>query len=496
MKATTHDVHKATVSPVGVFTDGRRLHASATELRSDSQTLTSYQGSRYVAPMGRNADNQVTTLLDQAAPFTRLSGGQLLVISGPDRGESAPVDAAAVTVGSNPACTLTLTDKTVSRQHLEAQWTQAGLLLRDAGSTNGCFFEGSRFRELTVQFGAEFKVGRTVLKFVPHEEAVEPELSESHAFGSLVGQDQKMRRLFALLTDIAATEATVIIEGETGTGKELVAEEIHNHSKRTDRPFVVFDCGSVPHDLIESSLFGHVKGSFTGAVADRQGAFAEANTGTVFLDEIGELQLDLQPALLRVLDKRAVRKVGGNQYEKVNVRVVAATNRDLRQEVARKAFREDLYYRLAVIRITLPPLRERGADIPFLARHFVQKFSPPGQELRIRPEDMTRLQRHGWPGNVRELRNVLERACILRHDDSINLDEALTEESQPSLGIRTDLPFKEAKGQLVEMFEREYIVDLMRRHQMNLSSAAREAQIDRKHLRELMRKYGLEGKRS
>ena len=253
----------------------------------------------------------------------------------------------------------------------------------------------------------------------------------------------------------------------------------------------MFDCGSVPRELIESALFGHVKGSFTGAITDRRGAFAEAHGGTIFLDEIGEMALDLQPSLLRVLDKRAVRRVGSNPYEKIDVRVVAATNRDLRAEVAKKAFREDLYYRLAVIRLSVPPLRERGSDIPLLIEYFINRFSP-GKPLRVSPEDMARLRRHAWPGNVRELRNVIERACLLARGEYINLDDALHEEPTPSLGIRTDLPFKEAKGQLVEMFEREYIEDLMRRHKMNLSAAAREAQIDRKHLRELIRKYDLD----
>ncbi|MEO8553861.1 MAG: sigma 54-interacting transcriptional regulator, partial [Kofleriaceae bacterium] len=209
----------------------------------------------------------------------------------------------------------------------------------------------------------------------------------------------------------------------------------------------------------------------------------------IFLDEIGEMALDLQPSLLRVLDKRAVRKVGSNTYEKIDVRVVAATNRDLRAEVAKKSFREDLYYRLAVIRVSVPPLRERGSDIPLLIQHFVSSFGP---GLTVTPEDLARLVRHSWPGNVRELRNVIERACLLARGSSINLEDALVTESAPALGIRTDLPFKEAKGQLVEMFEREYIEDLMRRHKMNLSAAAREAQIDRKHLRELIRKYGLD----
>jgi len=443
--------------------------------------------------MRRLHPDQVTGLLTDLPVFTRQKGGRFVIVRGPDRGDSVAVDDhAVVTFGASPSCTVTLTDKTVSRQHLEAEAADDGVILRDLDSTNGTFFEGSRIKEITIRFGAEFKLGRTVVKYVPQEEPVEPAASESFCYGSMVGQDPKMRRLFALLDDIADTDTTLIIEGETGTGKELVAEEVHNHSRRRDGPFVVFDCGAVPGELIESSLFGHVKGSFTGAIADRQGAFAEANGGTIFLDEIGELNMELQPALLRVLDKRTVRPVGGNNYQKVDVRVIVATNRDLRQEVAQRNFREDLYYRLAVIRIQLPSLRERGQDIPYLAQHFVDLFSPKDNPLQLRPEDMARLQRYGWPGNVRELRNVIERACVLRRDDYVTLDEGFGEEAAPSLGIRTDLPFKEAKGQLVELFEREYVVDLMRRHKMNLSSAAREAQIDRKHLRELIRKYSID----
>ncbi len=443
-----------------------------------------------MAPIDKT--NVTSLLLEDAPAFTRqVTGGSFVVIKGPDRGEQVPLRDKPVTFGSAPSCDLVLSDKTVSRRHLMAMREGQDVILRDQGSTNGTFIQGSRFKEITIGYGAEVKLGRTVLKYLPEEEVVEPQASDSDMFGSLVGRDLKMRRLFKLLEDVAKNDATVLIEGETGTGKELIAEEIHNHSPRRDGPFVVFDCGAVPRELIESALFGHVKGSFTGAITDRKGAFAEGNGGTIFLDEIGELPLELQPTLLRALDKKAVRRVGSNTYEKVDVRIVAATNRDLRAEIAAKAFREDLYYRLAVIRVTLPALRERGGDIPILVEYFIKHFSA-GRNLVITPDDMARIQRHSWPGNVRELRNVIERACVLSKGDTLNLDDAFSETAAPALGIRTDLPFKEAKGQLVELFEREYIVDLMRRHKMNLSAAAREAQIDRKHLRELIRKYGLD----
>jgi DNA-binding NtrC family response regulator len=413
------------------------------------------------------------------------------VIQGPDRGETVTLGEQPISFGSAPSCDLVLSDKHVSRKHLVAERQGDEVVLKDQGSTNGSYFAGTRFKEISVGFGAEIKVGRTVLKYLPDEVPVEPEASEDFAFGALVGRDVKMRRLFRLLEDVARGESTVLIEGETGTGKELVAEELHGHSPRRGGPFVVFDCGAVPGELIESALFGHLKGSFTGAVGDRKGAFGEAHGGTIFLDEIGELPLELQPTLLRALDKKAIRRVGSNTYEKVDVRIVAATNRDLRAEIANKAFREDLYYRLAVIRVTLPALRERGSDIPFLVEHFVKQFAGE-RTLAITPDDVARLCRHAWPGNVRELRNVLERACVLSRGESLNLDDAFAESGPTPVGFRTDLPFKEAKGQLVEQFEREYIVELMRRHKLNLSAAAREAQIDRKHLRELLRKYGMD----
>tara|TARA_R110002096_G_scaffold16898_14_gene58191 strand:- start:30430 stop:31782 length:1353 start_codon:yes stop_codon:yes gene_type:complete len=441
-----------------------------------------------------------TQLLDDLPAFSRQAqGGAFLAIAGPDRGDSTSIrEGQEVYFGSSTDCQMRLTDKTVSRRHLKAVMKDNKAILIDQGSTNGTFIHGSRFKEISIGHGAEFKLGRTVIKYLPEEEIVTPEPSPDQNFGQLIGGDTKLRQLFKLMSDIAPTQATCLIEGETGTGKELIAEELHNHSDRKNGPFVVFDCGSVPRELIESALFGHMKGSFTGAVSDRKGAFAEAHGGTIFLDEIGEMAIDLQPSLLRVLDKRAIRRVGSNTYENIDVRVVAATNRDLRAEVQEKNFREDLYYRLAVIRLSVPPLRERGNDIPVLVEHFMSRFAPsgtPGQsKLRLTPEDMQTLQRHDWPGNVRELRNAVERACLLANGEYISLDDALLQsgDAGPAMGVRTDLPFKEAKGQLVEMFEREYIEDLMTRHSMNLSAAAREAQIDRKHLRELIRKYDLD----
>src|SRR5262245_22692123 len=265
-------------------------------------------------------EKTATRVIDLGATIVRQLGrGRLLIVKGPDRGESIAIGDAAITLGSGAGCDVQLADPTVSRRHLGVEPGQEGVVLRDLGSTNGSFVQGARFQELTLGFGTEVTIGQTVLKYVPSEEALELAPSDEESYGSLAGRDPKLRKLFRLLADVAASDATVLIEGETGTGKELFAEEIHRHSARKAGPFIVFDCGAVPKELIESALFGHLRGAFTGAVTDRPGAFEEADGGTLFLDEIGELAPEVQPALLRALDKRAVRPVGGTSYSQVSV---------------------------------------------------------------------------------------------------------------------------------------------------------------------------------
>ena len=391
-----------------------------------------------VSPAAFGRDANSTSVLDETPEFTRQRpGGVFLVISGPDRGEQAVLRDSSVTVGSAPGCELVLSDRTVSRRHITASLENHQVVVRDLSSTNGSFTHGSRFKEITIGYGAELKLGKTVLKFLPQEEVLEPTESSEEHFGQLLGRDTKMRRLFGLLRDIAPSDTTVLIEGETGTGKELIAEEIHHHSRRASGPFVVFDCGAVPRDLIESTLFGHVKGAFTGAISDRKGAFAEAHGGTIFLDEIGELGLDLQPALLRALDKRAVRRVGGNAYEQIDVRVIAATNVDPAAAVKSGKLREDLYYRLNVFTIGLPPLRDRKEDLPLLVQTFVEEFNQRDQKAvkAVDPEAMRRLEAYHWPGNVRELRNVIERAVILAKGDFIEAKHLppLSSERRPAV---------------------------------------------------------------
>jgi len=331
----------------------------------------------------------------------------------------------------------------------------------------------------------------------------------------MIGKDARMRAIYAMVERIAPTDTTVVVTGETGTGKEVVARTLHDLSRRQRGPFIVFDCGAVPENLIESELFGHEKGAFTGATNARQGVFEMAQGGTVFLDELGELGLDLQPKLLRVLEQREVKRVGGVRPTKVDVRVVAATNRDLEAEVRAGRFREDLFYRLNVVRLELPPLRARPGDVPLLVRHFLSHgaFNElPGGGRRVRDVSRTALEHlcaHAWPGNVRELSNVIERAVSFAETDEIraeDLPESISGLSNTPLGLDSTnvelrLPsiappdvrgaFKGAKDQWVQSFEREYIESLLRRNDGNISHAAREAEIDRKYFRKLMKKYAI-----
>ena len=327
-----------------------------------------------------------------------------------------------------------------------------------------------------------------------------------------------MRELFGILEKIGPTGVTAIIEGETGTGKEVVANAIHRASDRENGPFIVFDCGAVPDNLIESELFGHEKGSFTGAIMTRQGLFEMAQGGTIFLDELGELNIDLQPKLLRVLEQREVRRVGSTKPIKVDVRVIAATNRNLEEEVKAGRFREDLFYRLSVVRIFLPPLRERLEDIPILVDAFLKNAAFNRlADGRQRATSMTgeakeSLTRYRWPGNVRELVNVVERACSFCDNGIIELKDlpshvtgiqgamatssavaaAISASTLGSSGSNNGRPFKEAKEEIVSNFEREYIRGLLEKNEFNISHAAREADIDRKYFRKLMRKYEID----
>ncbi|MEZ4437014.1 MAG: sigma 54-interacting transcriptional regulator [bacterium] len=424
-------------------------------------------------------------------------------------------DQAIVTLGSMEDNDLVLDDDTVSRYHCRILQEETAYVLQDLGSTNGSFIDGVRIKEAYLAPGCTVELGNTRIGFQSFDEEVQIRPSEEERFGDIIGANVQMRKIFGILEKIAPTDTTVVIEGETGTGKEVVAQTIHKQSGRAERPFVVFDCSAVPANLIESELFGHEKGSFTGAIMARPGLFEMAHGGTIFLDELGELSLDLQPKLLRVLETREVRRVGGVRPVKVDVRVIAATNRRLEEEVRAGRFREDLYYRLSVVRLFLPPLRDRREDIALLVRHFLRvgRFNKaPDGALRVGALGravLEALRAYDWPGNVRELLNVIERACSFAETDTIELSDLppnlIESEHMQRLhqlrpqvvpaeadGVADMGPFKDAKEKWVASFERDYIRTLLERNEYNISHAAREADIDRKYFRKLMKKYGIE----
>ena len=453
--------------------------------------------------MGYGADpvSEVTSTIARAMPRQiHIRKGRLSAITGADKGRSWELDSDVVRIGTNLANEVVLQDGTVSRRHAEVVRTPHGVILRDTDSTNGTFVGDLRIREVFLTPETRFRVGQTEMVFAPQDEVIVITPSDKSRLMDLVGESMAMRQVFSIIERVAPTSLTVLITGETGTGKELASRAMHRLSKREDEPFVVFDCGAAPESLIESELFGHEKGAFTGAVASREGVFEAAHGGTLFLDEIGELPLDLQPKLLRVLEQRELRRVGGSKVRAVDVRVVAATNRDLLQEVRAGRFREDLYYRLAVVELHLPPLRDRIEDLPMLVSHLLSRAQTGGARVRAVEDQVIALfQAWRWPGNVRELANVVERAIPFTDGPIVTLEalpDAFRSGHPRSPGAQAvqataDMPFKDAKEKLIEAFERQYLIDLIERHGGNVSKAARAADMDRKSIARLMRKHGI-----
>jgi transcriptional regulator with GAF, ATPase, and Fis domain len=434
----------------------------------------------------------------------------LRVKGGPDRGAQVQVARPRITVGRSGVNDLVLTDTSVSGTHCEIVIGDRGVLLVDLGSTNGTTVNGLRVKEAWIEPGMVLSCGKTDIEFLSADE-VEIPLYEKDQFGALWGASPAMREVFAVLEKVAKTDMSVLIGGETGTGKELVARALHDESNRADKSFVVLDCGSLPRELAEAAILGHKKGSFTGAVNDRAGAFEEANGGTVFLDEIGELPLDLQPKLLRVLDRREVQRIGESQVRPVDVRVIAATHRDLRKMVGAGQFREDLYFRLSVMTVELPPLKERGEDILLLAEKFLEDFKRVhGTAPVLNDEARSALLEEPWQGNVRQLKNTIERAAYLarggmvqpadlhlgRRERRMISSASDADASEGSSGPSFDeelysQPFKEAKQVMVDGFERQYFRRLLDKTDHNLSRASAEAGITRYYLRELLKRLGM-----
>jgi transcriptional regulator with PAS, ATPase and Fis domain len=413
---------------------------------------------------------------------------RLVVDEGPDAGEKHVSSGERVVVGTHESANLVLHDETVSRFHLEIEISDDAAILRDLGSRNGTTVDGVRAIAVHLRDGAFIRIGRTALRFELRGDDVVMPISAANRFGTLVGQSAAIRRIFSVLERAASSDAAVLLEGETGTGKEAAAESIHAASARRGQPLLVVDCGAIPPDLLEAELFGHEKGAFTGAASAREGIFEAANGGTVFLDEIGELAPELQPKLLRVLEKKQVRRLGNARFQPVDVRIVAATNRSLREEVNQKRFRSDLYYRLAVVEVRLPPLRERPEDIPLLVDAVLDTLGVTGAEAdAMRSADsIASLGRHRWSGNVRELRNYVERCIALRERIPLAGAEA-ADERLPDC----DRPLKEAREHWTRALERRYLEEALRRHDDNVSAAARAAQVDRMHFYRLLWRHGL-----
>jgi DNA-binding NtrC family response regulator len=519
---------------------------------------------------------EVQTALSVAEPgLPTERKGQLTILNGARAGTVVEVSKEHVRAGKGEDNDVVLPDATVSRDHFELIQQGDAYLIRDLNSTNGLWLDQHRIREAFLRPGSVIKAGDIQLRFEPLFKPMAVSAWPEQKFGALVARSQRMRELFSMLNRLSATDATVLILGETGSGKGAVSRAIHDASPRKAKPFVVLDCGAIADNLIESEIFGHERGAFTGATATRKGALELAAGGTLFIDELLELRLDLQPKLLRALEEREFRRVGSSQTIKLEARVIAASQRDLWQQVQLGKFREDLYFRIAVFTLPIPPLRDRPEDIPLLAENFVKQI--PGAELaKLTPQIMWRLQQHNWPGNVRELRNVVERALYLADGDDpqslftgvtafpssrpnnsilpaagaavpapVPVAAARPHRSTPSnplpvqqpapaasspalptfhisvgapssgmppsvvpsggfpqpvlseggttlvLSAELDIPFKEAKEKLLEAFEPVYIKRLMERTHGQVSAAAREAGIDRKHLYTLLKKYGL-----
>jgi DNA-binding NtrC family response regulator len=426
---------------------------------------------------------------------------RVLVTEGPDRGLEVEVPSTKLTIGTASHNDLVLTDSTVSRRHCIIAVEGDRYVLRDLDSTNGTVVDGTPVREAFLAPGARIRLGDTELVFQPRKKWERVDALHADHFGGLYGTTDVMRRVLSILARLAPTDLACILVGETGTGKELAARAIHDHGARAGKPFVIVDCGAISDNLVESELFGHERGAFTGADRQRVGAFEAAHGGTVFLDEIGELPLDLQPKLLRVLERKEIKRVGGTRMQEVDVRVVAATHRDLPAMVAGGTFREDLYYRLAEVVVELPPLRDRLGDLPLIVARMLEEM---GEQRTLSADALAALARRPWSGNVRELRNVLKRAVVLATSpvltaSDLALDAApVARDSSPGLvappsplEVAEDLPLKDARDRWVAPMEREYLLRVLRRCGGDLDKAAEEAGIHRKSLERLLRQHGL-----
>jgi DNA-binding NtrC family response regulator len=435
--------------------------------------------------------------LEEAAGGLSRHRLKLTVAGGPDAGTHCDVVGARVSVGTAGTNDLRLTDDTVSRHHCEIVARGDCYAVRDLGSTNGTLVEGVSIFEAPLAAGARLILGDSELVFEPTHTWVPIGESQAEHFGELYGATPAMRKVFSLLEKVASVSLTCLVVGETGTGKEIAARAVHELSNRANGPFVILDCGAVNENLILAELFGHERGAFTGADRSRIGAFERANGGTILLDEIGELPLELQPKLLRVLERKEVTRIGAGDPIELDVRVLAATHRDLGAMVEAGTFREDLLYRLAEVVVRMPPLRDHREDIPLLANRILQQLDGPKRTLA--PDAVAHLFEQAWSGNVRELRNLVRRAAalstatVLQRDsfdrsDQVRPNPPSSHPPPPLVGVVPDrLSLREAR----RMAEQDYLAKLVARYGPDLDLAAAHAGIHRKSLERLIRQRGV-----
>jgi DNA-binding NtrC family response regulator len=444
--------------------------------------------------------DEVTTLLSRRMDTTEPAPVvfRLTVIEGPDEGAAVAVDGACasrVLVGTSPACGLRLADREVSRRHAALDTEGPMLRIVDLGSKNGTWVHGIRVLEGLLGGGETVRVGATTLRVEASTLAARPVVPAAVRFGRFVGGSTEVRRLYTLCERLAQSSLPVVIEGETGTGKEVLAEALHEQGARAAGPFVVFDCTQVAPTLVESELFGHERGAFTGAVAARRGVFEQAHGGTLLVDEIGDMDPALQPKLLRALERGEIRRVGGDRWIKVDVRVVAATRRDLDRAVQEGRFRDDLYHRLAVARVELPPLRRRRGDVSLLAAHFLRELG--GGADALSHALLNQWESHDWPGNVRELRNAVARRIVLGDlveagaaipsddgdEDPAGVPPAVLDFIEQVLAQK--LPLVTARERVVAEFERRYVERTLADHGGHVPRAAAASGIARRHFQRL-----------
>ncbi len=452
------------------------------------------KGARFPSvPARYNADTGTHVLIRPGYP--KQATFILRVSDGPDKGKTFVLDATTpqrMLAGTSASCQICLTDPSVSRRHAAFDMIDRRLRLTDLGSSNGTYVNGISIVEVVLDGGEFVRMGQTTIHVQMQETESATIVSDRTTFGRVVGASDEMRRLYPLCEKLAQSDVPVLIEGETGCGKEVLAESLHEMGPRASGPFVVFDCMAAPPNLLESALFGHEKGAFTGAVASRAGVFEQAHHGTLLIDEIGDLDISLQPKLLRALQRSEVQRIGGSKVIKVDVRVLAATRRNLDEEVQAGRFRDDLYFRLNVARIELPPLRRRRGDIRLLAQTFWDTLGGSGRP--IPPDLMARLEAYSWPGNVRELYNTIARHLALGELAGDQIGDGIRRPQPPAQEhgsaeaadfidqvVARALPLPEARQIVMEEFERRYLEHALMQHGGNVTRAAAAAGIARRY---------------